>query len=168
MTQRLSSHATRQAILIVVALVLVAALGACTQGSPTTPTPPAAKAPATTAPGATAAPSPTVAATKPPAAATTPATTAGDPERGKAAIVKYGCGSCHVIPGIQGAAGTVGPSLAGIAGRPQIAGVVPNNPENMVRWLMDPPAVKPGTAMPKVGATEPEARDMAAYLATLR
>lgn len=81
-----------------------------------------------------------------------------------------GCGGCHVIPGMATAKGAVGPSLAGVGGRKQIAGgAVPHNGiEDMVRWLLDPQALKPGTAMPNLNLTEEEARTMAAYLETLR
>jgi putative membrane protein len=92
----------------------------------------------------------------------------GDPERGRRAVATYGCGSCHAIPGIPNAHGEVGPPLAGIARRSYIAGQLPNSPENMVRWVLDPPGVEPGTAMPKLVADERTARDVAAYLYTLR
>jgi len=91
----------------------------------------------------------------------------GDPERGRAALASYGCGSCHAIPGIPGAQGTVGPPLADFALRGYVAGVVPNWPGYLVRWVMDPPAIAPRTAMPNVGVDEQEARDIAAYLYTL-
>jgi cytochrome c2 len=91
----------------------------------------------------------------------------GDPERGRAAIASYGCGSCHAIPGVPGAEGTVGPPLADFALRGYVAGVVPNWPGYLVRWVMDPPAISPQTAMPNVGVDEQEARDIAAYLYTL-
>ncbi len=92
----------------------------------------------------------------------------GNPERGREAIRQLGCGSCHVIPGISGANSTVGPPLRAVARQAYIGGVVPNLPENLVRWIRDPQAVQPQTAMPDVGATEREARDIAAYLYTLR
>ena len=91
----------------------------------------------------------------------------GDPARGHAALALYGCGSCHIIPGVPGAQGTVGPPLADFALRAYLAGVVPNWPGYLVRWIMDPPAISPQTAMPNVGVAEQEARDMAAYLYTL-
>jgi cytochrome c len=69
---------------------------------------------------------------------------------------------------VPGADGLVGPPLAGIASRAYIGGVAPNTPENMVRWLMDPPALAPRTAMPNLGVAPSDARDMAAYLYTLR
>jgi cytochrome c2 len=92
----------------------------------------------------------------------------GNPERGAVLLVREACGACHVIPGIQEATGEVGPPLTGMARRTIIAGVLPNTPDNMARWLRDPQAVVPGNAMPNVGLSEQQARDMAAYLATLR
>lgn len=92
----------------------------------------------------------------------------GSPTRGEELISTYGCGSCHTIPGVAGAKSTVGPDLHGIAGRAYIAGVLPNTPENMMRWLMNPPAVDDKTAMPNLHIGATEARDMAAYLYTLR
>jgi cytochrome c1 len=49
-----------------------------------------------------------------------------------------------------------------------VGGVLPNSPDNMVRWIRKPQKVSPLTAMPDLGVTERDARDMAAYLATLR
>ena len=99
---------------------------------------------------------------------TAAAMTGGNPARGKEELRQYGCVSCHTIPGIPGANALVGPSLQQIASRVYIAGVLPNTPENMLRWLQNPPAVQPSTAMPNLGVTEPDARDIAGYLYTLR
>jgi cytochrome c1 len=92
----------------------------------------------------------------------------GSPARGRAAIERYGCATCHTIPGVRGAEALVGPPLTQIAGRSYIGGVLTNSPENMMRWLRDPRAVDPLTAMPNVGLTEGDARDIASYLYTLR
>jgi cytochrome c1 len=94
--------------------------------------------------------------------------TGGDPERAPALMHKYGCVSCHTIPGVAGANALVGPPLTGIASRSYIGGVLPNAPTNMIRWLLDPKRVDSLTAMPNVGLTEAQARDIAAYLYTLR
>ena len=99
---------------------------------------------------------------------TAAAMTGGEPSRGKQVIRQYGCTSCHTIPGIPEANALVGPSLEQMASRVYIAGVLPNTPENMLRWLQNPPAVDPLTAMPNLGVTEADARDMAGYLYTLR
>lgn len=91
----------------------------------------------------------------------------GNAELGQDQIESYGCGSCHTIPGIDSAEGTVGPPLSFWADRAYIAGNLPNNPDNLVRWIQNPQEVEPGTAMPVLGVTEAEARDIAAYLYTL-
>ena len=96
------------------------------------------------------------------------AMTGGDPARGPTIMRKYGCQSCHTIPGVVGADGLVGPPLAGIASRSYIAGVLPNAHDNMLRWIRDPKAVDPLTAMPNTGVTPSDARNIAAYLYTLR
>lgn len=92
----------------------------------------------------------------------------GSAERGAQVIARYDCGSCHVIPGIDGAAGMVGPPLLWFARRTFIAGELPNTPANLIRWVRNPPSVEPGTAMPVLGLNEQQARDVAAYLYTLR
>ena len=94
--------------------------------------------------------------------------TGGDANRGRDLMRTYGCGSCHSIPGVAGANGLVGPPLDGIASRSYIGGVLPNAPDNMLRWLRDPRAVDSLTAMPNVGVTPSDARHLAAYLYTLR
>ncbi len=92
------------------------------------------------------------------------AVTGGDPQRGAAAIFKYGCGSCHTIGGIRSARGLVGPPLTGVGNRMYIAGMLPNTPENIARWIHDPKAVNERTAMPALGVSEQDATDIAAYL----
>jgi cytochrome c len=92
----------------------------------------------------------------------------GDPARGRTLIAQYGCGTCHDVPGVQGANGLVGPPLGGIAERTYLAGQLPNGPDNMMRWIRDPQGVEKGTAMPNLNVSEPDARDIAAYLYTLR
>jgi cytochrome c2 len=101
-------------------------------------------------------------------AAEAAAMTGGDPARGPDLMRKYGCQSCHTIPGVIGADGLVGPPLAGIASRSYIGGVLPNAPDNMLRWIQDPKKVDSLTAMPNVGVTPSDARHIAAYLYTLR
>jgi cytochrome c1 len=61
----------------------------------------------------------------------------------------------------------VGPPLAGFARRRFIAGRVPNEPEELVKWIRHPQGIKPGTAMPDLGVSDQHARDIAAYLYTL-
>ena len=92
----------------------------------------------------------------------------GNAGRGKTLLATYGCGSCHMIPGVAGARSMVGPPLAALGLRQYIAGQLVNTPENLVRWIADPQSIEPGTVMPDVGVSPAEALDMAAYLYTLR
>ena len=94
--------------------------------------------------------------------------TGGHAELAEPHILRYGCAACHVIPGIRARNGLVGPPLADIGRRIYIAGVLTNTPENMVRWLLNPPALKPGTAMPSTGLSEAEAQRLTAFLETLQ
>jgi cytochrome c oxidase assembly factor CtaG/cytochrome c2 len=95
------------------------------------------------------------------------AMTGGVAARGPDAIRRYGCATCHTIPGVVGAIGSVGPPLTQVARRSYVAGA-PNAPDHLVRWLEHPRRVRPGTPMPEMGVTERDARDIAAYLYTLR
>jgi cytochrome c1 len=90
------------------------------------------------------------------------------PDRGRELAAAYGCGVCHIVPGVPGARGTVGPSLEAFGERNLIGGVVPNQPDRLVRWLLNPPSIAPDTGMPSMGLTTAEARDVAAFLYTLR
>lgn len=92
----------------------------------------------------------------------------GDPARGLRLMAQYQCTACHAIPEVPGAAGNAGPPLELFGRRNYIAGGIPNIAPNLVRWLDNPQAVKPGTAMPDLGVSPDEARHMAAYLYTLR
>lgn len=92
----------------------------------------------------------------------------GSAQAGKFIIVKYKCGSCHTIPGVQNADGVFGPPLFSIARRSIIAGNFANTPETLEHWIMAPTSMKPKTAMPDLGLSEREARSVVAYLETLR
>lgn len=94
--------------------------------------------------------------------------TGGDPDSGRVAMKRFGCGACHTIAGIPGANTLVGPPLTGIAQRSFIGGVLPNSPENLVKWIQDPQAIDPKSAMPNLGVSQSTARSMAAYLYTLK
>ncbi|MGN9779141.1 c-type cytochrome [Micromonospora sp. H33] len=91
----------------------------------------------------------------------------GRPDRGAELIAQYGCGSCHSIPGVNRADGLVGPPLTRFGARSYIAGQLPNNADNLQRWISDPQGVEPGTAMPNLGVGAIDAQDIAAYLYTL-
>lgn len=92
----------------------------------------------------------------------------GNVERGKALILADGCGSCHRIPGIAGADADVGPPLTRVGRRIYIAGMLRNTPDALIAWLRYPQTVVPGNAMPNTGLSDQDARDIAAYLYTLR
>lgn len=88
----------------------------------------------------------------------------GDPKRGELLLRQFGCGACHRIPGVALADGNVGPPLEHAGRRVYIAGVLPNTPDNMIRFIRAPQAVDPLSAMPDLGLNEPHARDIVAYL----
>jgi mono/diheme cytochrome c family protein len=90
----------------------------------------------------------------------------GDPERGAVAFRRYGCGSCHSVDGVPGAAGLVGPPLGGLGARAYIAGVLTNTPDHLARWIQSPQEVDSLTAMPDLGVTPSDARDLATFLYT--
>jgi cytochrome c len=92
----------------------------------------------------------------------------GDARLGREAIIAHGCGACHVIPGIRTATGRVGPQLTGIRDQVYIAGILANNPPNMIAWIRDPKQFNPDTAMPDLGVTEIDALHIAAYLYEMR
>lgn len=93
-----------------------------------------------------------------------PAVAGGDAQRGRVLLAQYQCGSCHSIPGVTASRGEVGPALDSFGRRSYIAGRIPNYPDALVRWIVDPPAMKPGTSMPAMGVSADDARHMAAYL----
>ncbi len=93
---------------------------------------------------------------------------APDVDRGRDAIEHYSCGACHVIDGVANAHGRVGPMLNRFREQTMIAGHLPNTLDNLARWIRDPQAVDSGNAMPNLGIDEPTARDIAAYLYTVR
>ena len=93
---------------------------------------------------------------------------AGDSERGRLLLEQYDCGSCHLIPGVRRAHGKIGPTLEMFAHRVYIAGELPNQPALLVRWIQHPSALVPDTLMPDQAVPEARARDMGAYLMSLR
>lgn len=99
-----------------------------------------------------------------PRRATRPAHALSDAERGRLALTQYACNACHQIDGVTGPATMVGPPLAKLAKRQYIAGHLPNNADNLARWIQEPQRYQPQSAMPAMGVSESDARDIAAYL----
>jgi cytochrome c len=91
----------------------------------------------------------------------------GDAQQGRALLQSWGCGSCHTIPGVDGADGKVGPNLSEVGLHSFIAGHLQNTPDNMVEWIMHPQQIAPGNGMPDTNVPESIARNMAAYLYSL-
>lgn len=92
----------------------------------------------------------------------------GDVGRGRLLLRQYGCSGCHRIPGVAGAPGDTGPPLDALARRVYLAGLLPNTPQALALWIQQPQALSPGTAMPDMQVAPAQARDMAAYLYSLR
>ncbi len=92
----------------------------------------------------------------------------GDAARGQQLLARYHCGTCHTIPGVAASRGQLAASLAQFGRRSYIAGRVANEPAMLVRWIVSPASIVPDTAMPDMGVSEPDARDIAAYLGQLR
>lgn len=104
------------------------------------------------------------------AAANSGTVQAGDPQRGHDFFMTGPCTACHSIAGTP-AQGKVAPRpLTQFATYPTIAQVegFTNNADNVKKWLKDPQAHKPGTAMPNLNLTAQQIEDLAAYLETLK
>ena len=97
-----------------------------------------------------------------------PGALGGNAEAGKKLLHEYGCAACHTIPGVSAARGNVGPPLDRLASRVYLFGSLPNTPANLAHLIRHPQKVDPRTAMPDMQVSEAHARDMVAYLGTLR
>lgn len=92
----------------------------------------------------------------------------GDAARGRETLAALECGACHDIPGVPGAHSHVGPPLAAFSRNVYIAGKHPNVPRVLIQFVRDAPSLAPDTAMPAIAMTEQQARDIAAYLYSLK
>jgi len=97
-----------------------------------------------------------------------PITTGGNPDRGRQLIEQGGCTACHIVPGVQGPRGMIGPPLEHFASRPVIGGKIPNTPDNVMSFLQNPQAADPMFTMPNLGITPADSKDIAAFLYTLK
>jgi len=91
-----------------------------------------------------------------------------DVRRGERLLAQYHCGSCHTIPGVASARGQVAVTLESFGRRSYIAGRVPNMPQHLADWIVEPTSLVPQTTMPSMGVSAADAKDMAAYLGNLR
>ncbi|HEX6511102.1 MAG TPA: cytochrome c oxidase subunit II [Chloroflexota bacterium] len=86
---------------------------------------------------------------------------------GKALFARSACIGCHTIEGVS--QGTVGPNLTHVGSRSILAsGILQNSPEDMARWIKDPPAVKPGSLMPNLQLSDNDVNALVAYLESLK
>ncbi|MFN3975313.1 MAG: cytochrome c oxidase subunit II [Dehalococcoidia bacterium] len=93
---------------------------------------------------------------------------AGEAQKGWEVFQARGCNACHTIDGTN-ARGIIGPNLTGIASRDGIAAMaLPNTPDDLARWLRNPPGVKAGAKMPNLNLTDEEISALVAFLETLR
>lgn len=88
--------------------------------------------------------------------------------QGERTFMQGQCANCHAIKGTDAKAKT-GPDLTHFASRRTFGGAsFDNTPENVARWLRDPPAMKPGSKMPNYHLSEDEISSLVAYLESLR
>ena len=111
-----------------------------------------------------------VAAQKKPAASAAGASKAGE----DLFLGKGTCYACHTVDGLEKAKGKVGPNLTHVGTRTTLAaGIMDNNHANLVKWLSNPGAVKPGNFMANVigkgvKLTPEETNALAIYLEGLK
>jgi cytochrome c oxidase subunit II len=101
-------------------------------------------------------------------AAPAPAPTGADAKRGEREFMANACASCHTIRGTP-ANGTVGPDLTHLASRSSLAaGVIPNTPVELLRWIENPQSIKPGDKMPGLELSSAQFSSIVSYLSELR
>ncbi len=100
---------------------------------------------------------------------------AGDPEKGKTLVNTMGCGTCHAMSGGELLASAIPVTLepavleVGMRFAPDLALVQGRMaPDTLASWLLDPQSLKDDAMMPKIPMSEQDARDMAAYLLSVK
>ena len=88
--------------------------------------------------------------------------------KGRQLVADKGCVACHTFPDVKWPRGGLGPSLEDFGRQGLIAGRLPNQPGILMQFVRNAPALVPGTVMPAVSMTDQEARDVTAYLLTLK
>jgi cytochrome c oxidase subunit 2 len=99
---------------------------------------------------------------------TVPQPTTAEAQQGAQLFARSACVGCHTVAGTP-AQGKQGPDLTHVGSRTTLAaGIIPNTPENLARWLKDPQAIKPGNKMPTLGLSDADIRLLVAYLTSLK
>jgi len=90
-------------------------------------------------------------------------------ERGERVFMRSACPMCHAVQGTEALA-TVGPNLTHFGSRRSIAaGWLPKDIATMHAWIMNAPALKPGTRMPALSQLSgQELHDLVSYLEALQ
>ncbi|MFD1705113.1 cytochrome c oxidase subunit II [Methylopila henanensis] len=98
-----------------------------------------------------------------------PAAQAPEQARGAELFLRNGCGACHTVSGTE-ARGVVGPDLTRFGERATVgAGLMPNTPDNVARFIRETGTLKPRAKMPAYGALKPdELQAIAGYLGSLK
>ncbi len=88
--------------------------------------------------------------------------------RGEKLFRTMACASCHTLNG-SGGKEHFGPDLTHLAERATLgAGILPNTPGDLGRWLKDPQAIKTGCHMPDTQLSDAQVADLVGYFETLR
>jgi mono/diheme cytochrome c family protein len=88
--------------------------------------------------------------------------TGGNPKLAPEILRRYGCVACHNVRGVPAAGGLLGPDLS----NPEK--LLTRKPQDLIDWIVDPKAANPKSVMPMTGISQSEARDVVAYLLSLR
>jgi cytochrome c oxidase subunit II len=89
-------------------------------------------------------------------------------DRGHQVFIDGGCAACHAIGGTEAVA-NVGPDLTHLAERLHLAAAfLPNTPENLARWIVEPQVLKPGNLMPPSHLDPDDLKALVEYLLTPR
>ncbi len=96
-----------------------------------------------------------------------PAVVSNQVAAGRKALEANACINCHTITGTV-ANGKFGPDLTHLMSRTTIgAGAAPNTEGNLLLWVSDPGAIKPGCLMPAMQLDQQDVKAIIAYLMTL-
>ncbi|CAN5118652.1 cytochrome c oxidase subunit II [soil metagenome] len=87
---------------------------------------------------------------------------------GRDLFLNTSCVNCHAVRGTM-AKGTYAPDLTHLMSRQTLAsGMIPNTPENLKKWVVNPNSIKPGCLMPGFALKDSEMNLVIDYLKTLK